>query len=439
MKNSHEQKLEDLISSLKNCSKDQTYKINKSGVSHFVPDPSGKREKMNKVDMSCFSEILKIDPENMICIAESGVTFSELVKETLKYGLIPYTVPELKGISIGGAVSGCSIESMSYKYGGFHDSCIEYELVASEGNILKCSKDTNNDIFHMIHGSYGTLGLLTKLKFKLMHAKPYVKMEYKTFSTFNDYWSYMKERCEKGDYDFIDGIIHSKDKFVVCLGNITDKVPYLSSYNLTKIYYKSTAIKKEDYLTIYDYFFRYDAECHWLTKTIPLLENKLVRLLTGKIVLGSTNLIKWSKRLRPVFKLKRRPEVVVDVFIPSKRFKDFYTWYERDFDFYPLWIVPYKIKAPYPWINDDHTKAMDDDLMIDCAVYGKKNSDPKIDYSETLENKVFELNGIKTLISRNHYSKDRFWQIYNKENYRKVKCRVDPKGIFKDLYEKFAS
>jgi hypothetical protein len=80
---------------------------------------------------------------------------------------------------------------------------------------------------------------------------------------------------------------------------------------------------------------------------------------------------------------------------------------------------------------------MKDDLMIDCAVYGKKNSERGIDYSETLEEKTHELGGIKTLISRNHYTRKRFWSIYNAANYRSAKARLDPDGVFPDLYEKF--
>ena len=46
------------------------------------------------------------------------------------------------------------------------------------------------------------------------------------------------------------------------------------------------------------------------------------------------------------------------------------------------------------------------------------------------------LGGIKTLISRNHYTEDRFWRIYNEANYRTAKARLDPNGVFRDLYEK---
>jgi hypothetical protein len=128
---------------------------------------------------------------------------------------------------------------------------------------------------------------------------------------------------------------------------------------------------------------------------------------------------------------------VVDVFIPSRNFGEFLRWYAADYRFYPLWIVPYRIAEPYPWISPEHAARFQDTLFIDCAVYGKPNNHLTIDDSVVLEQKTYELDGIKTLISRNHHTREQFWRIYNRKNHDEAKARLDPKGIFPDLYEKF--
>jgi FAD/FMN-containing dehydrogenase len=411
--------------------------IHKGGVHHVVPLPNDPRFASRPIDVSSLCNVLDIDVEKKICIAEPGVTFAELVRATLRHGLIPMVVPELEGITVGGAVAGCSVESMSFRYGGFHDGCVEYEIVTGDGTIMKCGPENEPLVFGMIHGSYGTLGILTRLTFRLVPAKPFVHMEYKKLASAEAFHEEMLARCSAGDYDFIDGIVHGPREWVLCLGRFADSAPYTSSYRWLDIFYKSTATRSEDWLTTEDYCFRYDTECHWLTKTIPPLEWKPVRFLVGKQLLGSTNLIKWSKILAPVLGLKKRPDVVVDVFIPSKRCDEFYDWYARDYGFWPLWVVPYRIPEKYPWLSKEHAARMNDDLFIDCAVYGKVNDEADVDHSQTLEEKTFELDGIKTLISRNHYSRERFWQIYNRENYDEVKKKLDPRGVFSNLYEKF--
>jgi FAD/FMN-containing dehydrogenase len=412
--------------------------IAKGGVHHVVPLPNDPRWRTRPVDISTLSHILDVDVAGRRCVAEPGVTFADLVRATLAHGLVPTVVPELEGITLGGAVAGCSVESMSYRYGGFHDSCHEYEVVTGRGEVLRLGRDREPDLFHMVHGSYGTLGILTKLVFDLVPAKPFVELTYRTFSDFAGFEAELRARCAAGDFDFVDGIIHGPEQHVVCLGRFVDQAPRVSSYRWLDIYYKSTARRASDHLTTFDYLFRYDTECHWLTRTVPPLEWKPVRFLVGKIFLGSTRLIRWSGRLAPILGLKKRPDVVVDVFIPARRFGDFWSWYERDFRFYPLWVVPYKIEAPYPWIADGHAARMQDSLMIDCAVYGKKNDDPAVDWSQVLEEKTHELGGVKTLISRNHYSRERFWEIYSQERYDRAKARLDPDGAFKNLYDKLS-
>ncbi len=432
----HERRVEAVVKQIREAQgTSQPLEFKKSSVPHFVPNPYKKPAP--QIDLRPLKEILHIDPEEGICVVEPGVTFTELVKATLKLGFVPYVVPELKQITVGGAVSGCSLESMSYQHGGFHDTALEYEVVTGTGDVVVCSREEKRDLFEMVHGSYGTLGILTRITFKLHPAKRFVHLTYKHFPNFEGYWSYMQERFAAKDYQFIDGMIHSPDQFTLCLGNMVDEAPYVNRYDWLNIYYKSSQVLNEDYLSTHDYFFRYDAECHWITRTMPPLEWKPVRFAVGKFFLGSTNLVKWSNRLKPFFRMQKRPDVVVDVFIPGRKFEEFFHWYKEAFDFWPLWIVPYKTPTIYPWISDEHAARMGEDLLIDCAVYGKPNSEPDKDYSELIEKKTFELNGIKTLISRNHYDEKTFWDIYSRPRWESAKKTLDPDFLFGDLYQRF--
>lgn len=434
----HEDKVRQLASLIKSYSKgEKPLRFVKKGVSHVVPLPKDKRSDGITIDISCLSQIIQIDPASMTCTVEPGVTFGELVSSTLCYNLIPPVVPELEGITIGGAVAGCSVESMSFRYGGFHDNALEYEVITGLGDTVTCSREKESLLFEMMHGSYGTLGLLTKITFKLIPAKRFVRLEYRRLPNVDAFYKEMLTRVEEKDYDFIDGIIHSRNQFVLCLGSFVDNPPYTTDYKRTKIYYKSTLERQEDFMTTKDYFFRYDTECHWLTRTFPPLQWTIIRYLFGKWLLGSTNLISNAKRLEKVLSLKRRPDVVCDVFIPIYNFCEFYRWYEDVFNYYPLWVVPYRVEKVYPWVSDVHRAKMKDTLFIDCAIYGKENTDKDVDYSVLLEEKTFELAGIKTLIGRNHYTEERFWEIYNRANWEAVKQLSDPNHVFPDLYEKF--
>lgn len=210
--------------------------LKKSSVSHLVPNPRDPRHRDRKIDVSSLTHVLRIEPDTRTCVAEPGVTFADLVKQTIPLGLVPRMVPELETITLGGAVAGCAVESMAYKHGGFHDGCTEYEVVTGRGDIVRCSRTRDAELFEMMHGSYGTLGIITELTFELVPAKPFVQMEYRTFATFGSLREAFAEAMAASDVDFIDAIAHATDRFVLCLGRFVATSPMKpSSYRGVEI------------------------------------------------------------------------------------------------------------------------------------------------------------------------------------------------------------
>ncbi len=425
----HNDKIQRIITQLKEHDTSKPVSLKKKVVSHEVPKLSDKRRYDRKIDVSDLTEIINIDTENMTCEAESGVTFVDLVDATMKHGLVPIIVPEFKTITIGGAVAGCSIESQSFKHGGFHDTCLEYEVVTAEGDVLVCTPDNENKlVFQMVHGTFGTLGIITKLKFKLIPAKPYVHVTYEKYSSLEEYKQAIYTRFINGDVDFMDGIIHSPTEYVLSLGNFCDEAPYTNKYEWLKVYYLSTKKRKDDYLKTPHYFFRYD---QGVTNVGPT--SFLGRLLFGRLFY-STSKLKIASLLHKILPEKLIP-ITVDLFVPYKNMTRFMEWYRNNVNFFPLWVVPYRPARDYEWINDSYMDRIRDDLFIDLAIYGMKKI-PGKDVYRTIEEGLFETGGLKTLISDNIYSEDEFWSVWNKNNYDAVKAKTDPKNIFRNLFNK---
>ncbi len=399
----------------------------KKAVSHQVPKKNDLRHKDDKIDVSDLDEILEIDPAARTCTAEAGVTFVDLVAATLPFGLVPIVVPELKTITIGGAVSGCSLESMSYRYGGFHDTCLEYEVVTARGEVLRTRP--GDIVFEMMHGSFGTLGVLTKLRFRLVPAKPFVKMRYETYATFDAYQRAIRRVFDAQDHDFMDGIMHAPDRYVLSLGDFVDRAPYTNAYDWLKVYYVSTRERTEDYLRTPDYFFRYD---RGVTNVHP--KSLLGRILFGKLG-GSSTLLRLADELHALLPGEHGFPVTLDTFVPFSRAGAFMEWYEKRVGHFPVWCVPYKRVQDYAWVADGHFRGLPDDLFLDIAIYGMKQPEGRNVYVE-IEEKLRELQGIKTLISYNYYDERTFWTIWNEPNYRRAKAITDPDGVFRDLWVK---
>ena len=426
----HEQKVARIVEQLKNRKSLKPVSLKKKSVSHKVPDPLDKSHLDEKIDISDLNKIIEIDSEKQVCIAEPGITFVDLVEATLKHNLVPIVVPELKTITIGGAVAGCSIESMSYKYGGFHDTCLEYEVVTAKGDILTCNPDNENAlVFQMMHGTFGTLGIISKLKFRLVPSKPFVKVTYTKYGNLAEYKEAIWQHFQDQDVDFMDGIIHSPSELVLSTANFVDKAPYTHNYDWMRIYYKSTREREEDYLKTADYFFRYNKG---VTNVNP--KSFLGRLFLGKFI-DSNTMLRIASKFKRFISSDRIP-ITVDTFIPFSKADEFMDWYIKEVDFFPLWCVPYKRVRDYEWVAKEYMEKTKDELWLDLAIYGMKRPGQKAHYYKILEDKLTEIGALKTLISTNSYTEEDFWKIWNKDNYDQVKGLTDPDNIFRDLYTK---
>jgi glycolate oxidase len=123
-------------------------------------------ERMNK--------ILEIDHENMFMIVEPGVTTAVVQKAANDEGFL-YAGDPCSGDSsfIGGNVATNAGGNKAVKYGTTRQQVNGVEIVTADGDILtiggKCKKDaTGYSLLHLIIGSEGTLGIITKCYLKLV-------------------------------------------------------------------------------------------------------------------------------------------------------------------------------------------------------------------------------------------------------------------------------
>ena len=63
-------------------------------------------ERKRMVDTSGLAHVLQVDREKRTVLVEPNVPMDALIKETLKYGLIPPVVMEFPGITVGGGFAG---------------------------------------------------------------------------------------------------------------------------------------------------------------------------------------------------------------------------------------------------------------------------------------------------------------------------------------------
>jgi glycolate oxidase len=125
------------------------------------------------------NSILKIDERNHQVITEPGVITEVLMEEVKKVGLFYPPDPSSRGSCfIGGNISANSGGPKAVKYGVVRDYVLNLEVVLPNGeviwtgaNVLKNS--TGYNLTHLLVGSEGTLGIVTKIVLRLIPLPKY--------------------------------------------------------------------------------------------------------------------------------------------------------------------------------------------------------------------------------------------------------------------------
>ncbi|MFQ5937278.1 MAG: FAD-binding protein [Acidiferrobacterales bacterium] len=397
-----------------------------------------------RLDVSGLNEVLTVNRNELWAEAEGMTTYEDIVAATLRHGAMPCVVPELKSITIGGAVTGVGIESSSFKYGLVHEGITEMEILLASGEVVACSPTNDyKDLFFAFPNSYGTLGYALKLRFKLVPIKRYVQLTHTRYTDADNYFDGVHSACGQ-DIDFVDGTVFGPDELYVSTGKFVDDAPYTSDYTYENIYYQSIRQRELDYLTTVDYIWRWDTDWFWCSKHF-FVQNPFVRALVGKSRLNSvtyTKIMRFNSKWNLTHRIdrllgKRRESVIQDVDIPIERAPAFLEFFQREIGITPIWICP--IRAPEASRRFDLYPIDPGTIYINFGFWdvkvGGKNL-PEGYYNRQIEQKVRELGGIKSLYSDSYFSAEEFWLVYDKPLYDRLKAKYDPHGRFKNLYEK---
>jgi len=395
-----------------------------------------------RLDVRAFSDVLGFSSGALE--AEGMITYEDLTRECLAHGVMPAVVPQLKTITLGGAVAGVGIESSSHRYGLVHDTMLELDVLLADGRIVTCSPENEHaDLFFGFPNSYGTLGYALRVKARTVPVKPYVRLAHLPFSNARAYFAALREHLEAGAADFIDGTVFSPTEMYITLGQFADSAPATSDYTYEHIYYRSIREKREDYLSVHDYIWRWDTDWFWCSKNV-FAQNPLVRRLYGRSRLGSrtyTKIMRWNSRVGITKRVERvlglhSESVIQDVDIPLDRAAEFLEFYAEHIGLWPQWICPIGAQprsgrfALYP---------VRDEWYVNFGFWDVKRTreaHPPGHFNRLVERKVVELGGIKSLYSDSYYTREEFARYYNGDAYRRLKAKYDPQGAFAELYEK---
>lgn len=314
-------------------------------------------------------------------------------------------------------------------------------MVLGNGKVIYVSPDSNRDLFWGTACSYGSLGIITLIKLRLIQAKSFVRLNYQRVNSIQEAVEFIEKA--KKDVDFLDVIMFGRNLGVVMFGYLTDlkhgrKKTFQKFYNEWFYLHAEKMVKKtnnwQEIIPVRDYLFRYNRGLFWLGKyacdllRIPF--NRLTRLLLDPFF--RTRTVGWLVQATNL----SQKYLVQDICVPVEKTSQFFDFVDKRFGIYPLWIMPAKPAGKDEKLCPNY---MDTKLMIDIGIWGGPvghNFSEFLQANRDLEMFTKELGGRKVLYAHAYYPEEEFWEIYDKEWYEVLRSKYHADRVFPDIYAK---
>jgi FAD/FMN-containing dehydrogenase len=401
------------------------------------------------LDVSALTDVVSIDARGRTADVQGMCTYETLVAATLPHGLMPLVVPQLRTITLGGAVTGLGIESSSLFNGLPHESVLELDVLTGDGDVVTASPTENAELFDAFPNSYGSLGYAMRLRIELQPTAPFVALRHVRFDELSTLVSAVETIADKREWDgaavdFVDGVMFSPDESYLTLAAWADAPDAggPSDYRGQQIFYRSIRERERDCLTVADYIWRWDTDWFWCSAAFgaqhPLVRRVWPRRLRRSDVYH--RLIGLEARYDVVGRIDRRrgapprERVVQDVEVPLERTAEFLHWFHREVGMTPVWLCPLRSQRSWPLypLEPGH-------IYVNVGFWGTvpvADGARDGDVNRHIEAQVAELGGHKSLYSDAYYDRATFDALYGGAAYASAKSRYDPSGRLPGMYEK---
>lgn len=123
------------------------------------------------ISMKYFNRMLSFETQTGQLVAEAGVLLSDVIKTFLPRGWFPMVTPGTKFVTLGGMIAADVHGKNHHKEGSFR-TCVDWiDVLDANGEIIRCSRDMNIDLFEHTLGGMGLTGIILRAALRLRHVE----------------------------------------------------------------------------------------------------------------------------------------------------------------------------------------------------------------------------------------------------------------------------
>jgi len=260
--------------------------------------------------IECFlRDILHVDTEKGYVRTEPLVDMGYMTHTLVPLGFQLAIQVEMEALTIGGLCMGLGMETNSHRFGLLQETVLAFEIVTSQGELLRVTRENNPELFYALPWSHGTLGFLVAVELEIIPIKPYVHVRYLPCHTQAELCEQMKKLSEAEDPpEFLEATVYSKEKSVIQIGEFAEvdtpekrrKVNGVNHFWKPWYYLhvKQALTSKggfDEYIPVRHYHHRFTRSIFWeLRDLIPFGNHPLYRYLLGWLGAPKVSFIKLT-------------------------------------------------------------------------------------------------------------------------------------------------
>jgi decaprenylphospho-beta-D-ribofuranose 2-oxidase len=146
------------------------------------------------------NKFLSFDRDKGIFECESGVILSDILDVIVPEGYFLPVTPGTKLITVGGAIGSDVHGKNNHSEGCFGDYLIDFNIITQDGEIKKCSREENSDLFWDTIGGMGLTGIIISAKFTLKKIQTaYINQKVLKAENLEEIFKFFEE-CENWTY-----------------------------------------------------------------------------------------------------------------------------------------------------------------------------------------------------------------------------------------------
>lgn len=156
------------------------------------------------IDMKSMGAIGPVAADGSSIEVEGGAIWRDVMLQAWERQVVPPVLTNNLSVTVGGTLSSAGVGVASFRYGTQADHALELEIVTGAGEIARCTRKKNAELYWAVLAGLGQCGIITKVRLELRPAKSMVRTYYLMYDDLDLFLDDSRKLIDAGRFDHME-------------------------------------------------------------------------------------------------------------------------------------------------------------------------------------------------------------------------------------------